>query len=77
MSLKGHYSVSLFNIFKGLLHICLIMYVSQTKTFTNQLFQLCTDHSVFDIGLCMVIHCDAGGMTNEKQRKTDILLTNQ
>ena len=31
-------------------------------------------HSVSDIGLCMVIHCDAGGVSlvdNEKQRKTD------
>ena len=37
-------------------------------------------HSVFDIGHYTVIHCDAGGVslvTNEKQRKTDIRLTDQ
>ena len=36
--------------------------------------------SVFDIGHCTVIHCDAGGVSlvyNEKQRKTDISLTGQ
>ena len=35
---------------------------------------------VFDIGHCTVIHCDAEGvswLTNEKQRKTDICLTDQ
>ena len=35
----------------------------------------------FDIGHCMVMHCDAGGvarwLTKEKQRKTDIRLTDQ
>ena len=38
-------------------------------------------HSVYDIGQCMVIYCDAGEvccwLTNEKQRKTDIHLTDQ
>ena len=37
-------------------------------------------HSVFDIGQCTVIHYDAGGvswLTNEKQRKTDIRLSDQ
>ena len=35
---------------------------------------------VFASGHCTVIHCDAGGgrwLTDEKQRKTDIRLTNQ
>ena len=39
--------------------------------------QLCTAHSVFDIGHCTVIHCDAGGLTNEKQKESDIRLTDQ
>ena len=37
-------------------------------------------HSVFDIGQCTVIHCDAEGvpwLTNEKLRKTDIRLNDQ
>ena len=38
-------------------------------------------HSVFDIDHCMVLHCMMPEMcrwlTNEKQRKTDIHLTDQ
>ena len=38
-------------------------------------------HSVSDTGHCLIIYCDAGEvcrwLTNEKQRKTDIHLTDQ
>ena len=32
-------------------------------TFLNQLLQLCTARTVFSIGYCTVIHCDAGGVS--------------
>ena len=49
----------------------------------NQLLQLCTARVVFSILVTVqygYIHCDAGGvslLTNEKQRKIDIRLTDQ
>ena len=48
----------------------------------KKLLQLCPARSVFDIGHSNVIHCTVTSevcrwLTNEKQRKTDIRLTDQ
>ena len=39
------------------------IFFSHEKVQKKQLLQLCTAHTVFDIGHCTVIHCDAGGVS--------------